>query len=118
MGEPRFRRSKNSTTSPRKKSVFPTLFFDDVPWAKGSSITRMFTHFANPERKFRTRKDTTPISVHNIYSFYESESSESESEEVGEIDIEMLTLEQYLALDHNDTRGGIKRPEIGKNIKF
>ncbi|GKC97822.1 homeodomain-like protein [Tanacetum coccineum] len=33
MGEPRFRRSKNSTTSPRKKSVFPTLFFDDVPWA-------------------------------------------------------------------------------------
>nr|GEX57177.1 zinc finger, C2H2 [Tanacetum cinerariifolium] len=50
--------------------------------------------------------------------FYESGSFESESEEVGEIDIKMLTLEQYLALDHNDTRGGIKRLEIGKNIEF
>ncbi|GJX10010.1 putative reverse transcriptase domain-containing protein [Tanacetum coccineum] len=39
-------------------------------------------------------------------------------QEVGEIDIEMLILEQYLALNRNDTRGGIKRPEIGKNIEF
>ncbi|GJQ94749.1 putative reverse transcriptase domain-containing protein [Tanacetum coccineum] len=37
---------------------------------------------------------------------------------MGKINIKTLTLEQYLALDRNDTRGGIKRPDIGKNIKF
>ncbi|GJS98432.1 putative reverse transcriptase domain-containing protein [Tanacetum coccineum] len=37
---------------------------------------------------------------------------------MGEINIKTLTLEQYLALDRNDTRGGIKRHDIGKNIKF
>ncbi|GJX62175.1 ribonuclease H-like domain-containing protein [Tanacetum coccineum] len=83
-----------------------------------SSSTMVFTPFTNPERKFRTRRGTTPISIHNIYSFYESESFESKSEEVGEINIATLTLEQYLALDRNDIMRGIKRLEIGKNIEF
>nr|GEY00865.1 hypothetical protein [Tanacetum cinerariifolium] len=83
-----------------------------------SNRAKMFTPFVNPKRLFRSKNDTTPISVHSIYSSYESESSESELEEIGEINIETLTLEQYLALDHNNTRGGIKRPKIGKNVEF
>nr|GEZ16014.1 hypothetical protein [Tanacetum cinerariifolium] len=38
------------------------------------------------------------MSVHNIYSFYESQSSESEAEEMVEIDIETLTMEHYQKL--------------------
>ncbi|GJX24762.1 hypothetical protein Tco_0231058 [Tanacetum coccineum] len=82
------------------------------------SSTKVFTPFANPESQFRTKRDTTPIDVHNIYSFYESESYESESEEVGEINIEILTLEEYLALDRNDNIRRIKRPKIENNIEF
>ncbi|GKB68155.1 reverse transcriptase domain-containing protein [Tanacetum coccineum] len=59
-----------------------------------------------------------PIAVHNIYSFYESESSESESEDLSDIDIETLTLEQYLALNRNNSHVGVKRPEIEKSIFF
>ncbi|GKB20789.1 hypothetical protein Tco_0854712 [Tanacetum coccineum] len=83
-----------------------------------SSETKIFTLFANLEKQFRNKREITPISLHNIYSFYKSKSSESESEEVSKIDIETLTLEQYLSLNHNVTKGGMKRPEIGKNIKF
>ncbi|GKB50817.1 retrovirus-related pol polyprotein from transposon TNT 1-94 [Tanacetum coccineum] len=83
-----------------------------------SSNTKVFTPFANPERQFQSRKDITPIAVHNIYSFYESESSESESEDLNEIDIETLTLEQYLALNRNNSQVGVKRPGIEKNIVF
>ncbi|GJV17902.1 hypothetical protein Tco_1363225, partial [Tanacetum coccineum] len=54
-------------------------------------------------------RDTSPAPIHNIYTFYESESSESEYEDVGEIDIETLTLEQYLTL--NNTRKRISNPE-------
>ncbi|GKA17941.1 hypothetical protein Tco_0697778 [Tanacetum coccineum] len=72
-----------------------------------SSNTKVLTPFANPERQFQNRKDVTPIAVHNIYSFYESELSGSESEEVSEIDIEILTIEQYLALNRNDTSDDI-----------
>ncbi|GJW83762.1 hypothetical protein Tco_0156907 [Tanacetum coccineum] len=57
------------------------------------------------------RRDTSPAPLHNIYSFYESESSESESEDVREIDIKTLTLEQYLALNLNNTRRRISNPE-------
>ncbi|GJR84806.1 homeodomain-like protein [Tanacetum coccineum] len=71
----------------------------------------MATPFANPERQFRARRDTSPAPIHNIYSFYESESSESESEDVGEIYIETLTLEQYFALNLNNTRRRISNPE-------
>ncbi|GJS26739.1 hypothetical protein Tco_0487359 [Tanacetum coccineum] len=71
----------------------------------------MATLFANPERQFRARRDTSPDPIHNIYSFYESESSESESEDVGEIDIETLTLEQYLSHNLNNTRRRISNPE-------
>ncbi|GKC62047.1 hypothetical protein Tco_1089645, partial [Tanacetum coccineum] len=71
----------------------------------------MATPFANPERQFRARIDTSPAPIHNIYTFYVFESSESESEDVGEIDIETLTLEQYLALNLNNTRRRIRNPE-------
>ncbi|GJZ50523.1 DNA damage-inducible protein 1-like protein [Tanacetum coccineum] len=83
-----------------------------------SRNTKVFTPFANPERQFQNKKDVTPITVHNIYSFYESESSESESEDLNEIDIETLTLEQYLALNRNNTQVRVKRPEIGENVAF
>ncbi|GJY42814.1 hypothetical protein Tco_0431027 [Tanacetum coccineum] len=69
-----------------------------------SSNSRMATLFANPERQFRARRDTSPAPIHNIYTFYESELSESESKDVGEIDIKTLTLEQYLTLNLNNTR--------------
>ncbi|GKE61023.1 hypothetical protein Tco_1511390 [Tanacetum coccineum] len=71
----------------------------------------MVTLFANLERQFRARRDTSPAPIHNIYSFYESESSESEYEDVKEINIETLTLEQYLALNLNNTRRRISIPE-------
>ncbi|GJZ35528.1 hypothetical protein Tco_0581345 [Tanacetum coccineum] len=83
-----------------------------------SSNTKVFTPFANPERQFQNRKDVTPIAVHNMYYFYESESSESESEDINEVDIETLMLEQYLALNRNDTKTGVKRPEIRENVTF
>ncbi|GKC34062.1 hypothetical protein Tco_1046446 [Tanacetum coccineum] len=71
----------------------------------------MATPFANPEREIRARRDTSPALIHNIYSFYESESSESESKDVREIDIETLTLEQYVALNLNNTHKRISNPE-------
>ncbi|GJU04217.1 hypothetical protein Tco_1114555 [Tanacetum coccineum] len=74
-----------------------------LPW--------MATPFANPERQFRARRDTSPAPIHNIYSSYEFESSKSEYEDVGEIHIETLTLEQYLALNLNNTRRRISNPE-------
>ncbi|GKB34422.1 hypothetical protein Tco_0879364 [Tanacetum coccineum] len=65
------------------------------------SKARTVTPFANPERQFRTRREVLPAPIHNIYSFYKSESSDSDTEHV---DIETLTLEQYLDLDLNNTR--------------
>ncbi|GJY59059.1 putative reverse transcriptase, RNA-dependent DNA polymerase [Tanacetum coccineum] len=49
------------------------------------------TPFANPERQFRARREVSPAPIHNIYTFYESELSESDTENV---DIESLTLEK------------------------
>nr|GEU57639.1 hypothetical protein [Tanacetum cinerariifolium] len=63
-------------------------------------------------KQIQDRKDTTPISVHNIFSFYESESSESESEEMDEVEIETLPMEQYLALARGNQRTETMRPEI------
>ncbi|GJR07204.1 hypothetical protein Tco_0530188 [Tanacetum coccineum] len=72
------------------------------------SKARTVTPFANPERQFRARREVSPTPIHNIYSFYESESSESDTENV---DIETLTLEQYLALDPNNTRRRFTCPD-------
>ncbi|GKC84111.1 putative reverse transcriptase domain-containing protein [Tanacetum coccineum] len=82
-------------------------------------ITKVFTPFANPERQFQSRKDITPIAVHNMYSFYESESSESESADLNEIDIETLTLEQYLAQNHNNSKSrcGLTATEAMESIQ-
>ncbi|GJU34406.1 hypothetical protein Tco_1182760 [Tanacetum coccineum] len=64
---------------------------------------------------FQARKGIMPLSVHNIYSFYESESFESVFEEMGEVDIETLTMEQYLGLVRSNQRSGIMRSEIRRN---
>nr|GEW35612.1 hypothetical protein [Tanacetum cinerariifolium] len=69
-------------------------------------------------RNICDKKDITPIVVHNIYSFYESESLESEVEDLSDIDIKTLTLEQYLALNRNNSRVRVKRPEIKNSIVF
>ncbi|GJW20699.1 homeodomain-like protein [Tanacetum coccineum] len=66
------------------------------------------TPFANPERQFQARREVSPAPIHNIYTFYKSESSESDTENV---DIENLTLEQYLALDQNNTRRRFTCPD-------
>ncbi|GKA25580.1 hypothetical protein Tco_0711689 [Tanacetum coccineum] len=47
------------------------------------------------------RREVSPAPIHNIYTFYESESSESDTKNV---DIENLTLVQYFALDQKNTR--------------
>ncbi|GJU74236.1 hypothetical protein Tco_1265641 [Tanacetum coccineum] len=52
------------------------------------------TPFANPERQFRARREVLPAPIHNIYTFYESESSESDTEnESTLIQVIPLTLE-------------------------
>ncbi|GJU47367.1 putative reverse transcriptase, RNA-dependent DNA polymerase [Tanacetum coccineum] len=66
------------------------------------------TPFANPERQFRAGREVSPAPIHNIYTFYESELSESDIENV---DIKSLTLEQYLALDQNNTRRRFTCPD-------
>ncbi|GJV01996.1 hypothetical protein Tco_1335565 [Tanacetum coccineum] len=71
----------------------------------------MATLFANRERQFQVKRDTSPAQIYNIYSFYESELSKSESKDVREIDIKTLTLEQYLALNLNNTHRRISNPE-------
>nr|GEU39307.1 hypothetical protein [Tanacetum cinerariifolium] len=99
----------------------PNLLFHVVDATRSvtrNSNTNIFTPFANLKRQFQARKDITPISVHNIYSFYKYEPSHDEFEAVGEIDIETLMMEQYLALDHGDTRRGVKKPEIEGNVDF
>ncbi|GKD65593.1 hypothetical protein Tco_1307701 [Tanacetum coccineum] len=72
------------------------------------SKTGTVTLFANPERRFQARREVLPAPIHNIFTFYESESSESDTENV---DIETLTLEQYLALDLNNTRRRFTYPD-------
>ncbi|GKB00180.1 hypothetical protein Tco_0828173 [Tanacetum coccineum] len=93
------------------KEIYPSWV--ELVVSHWSSNTKIFTPFDNPERQFRTKKNTTPLSVHNIYSFYESESSESKSEETGVIDIETLTLEQYLALKRGTTNRKERNPKDG-----
>nr|GFD35007.1 hypothetical protein [Tanacetum cinerariifolium] len=56
--------------------------------------SRILTLYVDPKKQFRASKDITPMSVHNIHSFYESESSKSSIEEMVDIDIETLTMEQ------------------------
>ncbi|GKC25646.1 homeodomain-like protein [Tanacetum coccineum] len=63
--------------------------------------------FINPKRQFRAKRDTSPTPIHNIYTFYESESSEPESEDIGEIDIKTFTLEQTILRElHKITLSG------------
>ncbi|GJY56919.1 hypothetical protein Tco_0456034 [Tanacetum coccineum] len=65
------------------------------------SNSKLVTSFVNPERQFRTRRDLTSSSVYNIFPSYEFEASKAEYGEIGEVDIDTLTMEKYMAL----TRG-------------
>ncbi|GKC12078.1 hypothetical protein Tco_1008860 [Tanacetum coccineum] len=107
--------TRNIIASPKTPEMLNKLAISRMT---RNSNTKICTPFANPERQFRARKDTTPISVLNIYSFYESEQSNIESEEMGEDDIETLTMEQYLGLDRGDTRRGVWKPENEGNMDF
>ncbi|GKB12957.1 hypothetical protein Tco_0846880 [Tanacetum coccineum] len=78
--------------------------------------SRIFTPFANLKRQFRARKENTLILVYNIFSFYESESSESKSKEMGEVGIETLTTKHYLDLTRGNQRAGVVIPEIYGNV--
>ncbi|GJZ72718.1 hypothetical protein Tco_0636864 [Tanacetum coccineum] len=82
------------------------------------SNSKLLTPFANTERHFRARRDLTPISVHNIFSFNEYESSKSESKEMAEVDIDTLTMDQYIALTRQNQGLEVTRPEIGNNVSF
>ncbi|GJY81666.1 putative ribonuclease H-like domain-containing protein [Tanacetum coccineum] len=72
------------------------------------SKTGTVTPFTNLERQFRARSEVSLAPILNIYTFYESESSESDIENV---DIENLTLEQYLAVGQNNTRRRFTYPD-------
>ncbi|GJR17824.1 hypothetical protein Tco_0966351 [Tanacetum coccineum] len=54
---------------------------------------KLLTLVSDPKRQFRTRRDLTPSFVHNIFSFLKSDTFEIESEEMGEVDIDTLTME-------------------------
>ncbi|GKA96389.1 hypothetical protein Tco_0818484 [Tanacetum coccineum] len=73
-----------------------------------SSTSKLVTQFVDPKRQLRSRRKFTPSSIHNIYSFsYESEASETESEEMGKVDIDTLTMEQYMALTRGNNGLGV-----------
>ena len=61
-----------------------------------SSKPFLVTPFDNPERQFQEKRNNSPVPIHNIFSFYESKSSKSESETDNEHDIEEITMNQYL----------------------
>ncbi|GJW61759.1 hypothetical protein Tco_0111094 [Tanacetum coccineum] len=79
----------------------------DLRCACKRSNFKLVTPFANPERQFRARSNLTPISIHNIFSFYESEALESKSEEMVGVDIDILTMEQYMALTRGNQEPGV-----------
>nr|GEX75900.1 hypothetical protein [Tanacetum cinerariifolium] len=79
---------------------------------------KLVTLFFDPERHFHARKNLTQIFVHNIFSFYESDASKLKFEEVGEVDIDTLTMKQYMALTRGNHRPGVVRHEIANNVNF
>ncbi|GJU27645.1 hypothetical protein Tco_1166266 [Tanacetum coccineum] len=72
--------------------------------------------FANPERQFRARREVSPVPIHNIYTFYESESSESDTKNA---DIETLTLvyQTQRAVDTNGLIPGLTASDALKSIQ-
>nr|GEW58410.1 hypothetical protein [Tanacetum cinerariifolium] len=76
-----------------------------------SSITR--TSMGNQEKDSLATIHSVWIAHIFVYSMIDAA-----SEEMGEVDIENLTMEQYLALDHGDIRRGVRKPEIGGNVDF
>nr|GEU37310.1 hypothetical protein [Tanacetum cinerariifolium] len=58
-----------------------------------SSTSKLVTLFVDPKRHLRSRRKFTPSLIHNIYPFsYESKASETEYEEMCEVDIDTLTM--------------------------
>ncbi|GKD04862.1 retrovirus-related pol polyprotein from transposon TNT 1-94 [Tanacetum coccineum] len=61
--------------------------------------------------------ESAPSSLHNIYSFYEREPSETRSEEMVEVDINTLTMEQYMALTIGNNGNNVNFEIKGQFIK-
>ena len=61
-----------------------------------SSKPFLATPYDNPERQIRAKRNNSPVPIHNNFSIYESEHSDSESEISNEPNIEGLTMDQYL----------------------
>ncbi|GJV96051.1 hypothetical protein Tco_1547628 [Tanacetum coccineum] len=79
------------------------------------SNSKLFTLFTDPERQFHTRRDLTPSYLHNIFSFYESDTSETETEQMGEVDIDTLTMEPYMALTSGNNGVGVVSKYYGSS---
>ncbi|GJV41948.1 retrovirus-related pol polyprotein from transposon TNT 1-94 [Tanacetum coccineum] len=62
------------------------------------SNSKLGTSFMDPKKQLCVRKNLTLISVHNILSFYEFAALEIKSKEMGEVDIDTLTMEHYMIL--------------------
>ena len=54
------------------------------------------TPFDNPERQFRAKRNMSAVPIHNIFSFYDSDSSNSEAEASNVNDDNEITMNQYL----------------------
>ena len=61
-----------------------------------SSKPFLATPFDNPERQFRAKRNVSAVPIHNIFSFYDSESSNSEAEVSNVSDNDEITMNQYL----------------------
>ncbi|GJV36176.1 putative reverse transcriptase domain-containing protein [Tanacetum coccineum] len=61
--------------------------------------------------------ESTTSSLHNIYSFYEPEALETGSEEMVEVDINTLTMEQYMALTIGNNGNNVNFEIKGQFIK-
>lgn len=71
------------------------------------------TPYDNPERQFRTKRNNTPISIHNLFSFCEHSDSDTEVNEGYNIDA--LTMEQYMDRTNEEyDRGVNSEPETVK----
>ncbi|PWA85979.1 hypothetical protein CTI12_AA065090 [Artemisia annua] len=72
------------------------------------------TPYDNPERQFRKKKrNNTPISIHNLFSFCDP--SDSDTEVNDEINIDSMTMKQYMDRNNEEyDRGVNSEPETVK----
>ncbi|PWA87960.1 hypothetical protein CTI12_AA123840 [Artemisia annua] len=71
------------------------------------------TPYENPERQFRAKRNNTPISIHNLFSFCDHSDSDTKLNEGTSIDT--LTMEEYMGrTNYNFTRRVNSEPEAVK----